>query len=332
MQEPKRGRHGAAPHPTRVAVRLAFLAVATCASGYARAEAPPAEPPSIADSSLRAVLGGEISLRLQDGGERRGVMVRFSSEAITLEHADPQNEDADRGNGGARITTVPRREVAVLRLLSRPPVDDVLLRATAGEKVWVRERDGRERDGLLLSYSADSITLVENDDVVVDVPRGGIAELRQRVEKRRFGINLGLLPGLMLDADVGLFRSYVSGSIVFPAALEGKLWGFSTGLGVGVPISKSTPQFKVDVLAHANLMGVASQCSACNYPTAHVFGFGAAVGLHNTFDSGFTLGFTLPVMGYSVTPNYHGTANAYVGHYFLSSVVSMPLAYLGYRI
>lgn len=293
------------------------------ASPVRAAPAPPDPPPtsqrSPSDSTLLALLGGVVALELAGGGERTGVLVEVAPNAVTL--ISPSDER----------TVVPRADVSGVRVNELPPVTDAELAAASGDKVWLRERDGRVESGELLSFSPDAITLVGDDTAVTSVARGEVVAMGRQASRRRFGLNVSLLPGVMIDADVGLFRAYLSGSILFPAVVDGKIWGFSTGLGVNIPISRRVPQLKVDVLAHANLMGVVSACSACNYPTAHVLGFGVAAGVHTTLDSGFTVGATLPIIGYSVTPSYEGTENARVGYYYLSSAIGMPLAFMGYR-
>ncbi|MFO0550908.1 MAG: hypothetical protein U0271_21135 [Polyangiaceae bacterium] len=301
----------------------ASLAVALYARGALAEGATPQAPPStdaaVPESALRAVLGGEVTLRLRDGSQRSGRLVAVTRDDVTL------------SAGASNRTVLQRVELVELRLVSPPAVSDADLSQAMGDGVRLRLRDGGEETGRLQAFTADTLTLVGRDSVVRNVPRGEVAALGHIAANRQFGLNVSFLPGLMLDADVGLFRAYLSGSVVFPAALSGRLWGFSAGMGVTLPFLASTPELKIDILAHVNLMGVASACSACDYPTAHVFGFGLAVGMHHTFESGFTMGLTVPLIGYSVTPNYHGTTNAYVGEYYLSSAVGMPLLFMGYR-
>jgi hypothetical protein len=81
----------------RFFLRLALVAAAVLGSADGHA----VEPPRVADSSLRAVLGAEVSVRLQDGQDRQGVLVRFSKEELTLRTVvlDGQGEEPA---GGAR--------------------------------------------------------------------------------------------------------------------------------------------------------------------------------------------------------------------------------------
>jgi small nuclear ribonucleoprotein (snRNP)-like protein len=300
-----------------LALGLALIAY----SAPARSEEEPsaAQPAPVSVTALRASLGGEVTLSLRDGSERAGVLVAVADETVTL------------APSGAANLTLDRAAIVQLRLGAASPITDAKLNAALGDEVWLELRDGPSAGGVLLSFTPDTVVLVDDRSVVHSVARGQLTDLGRRAGRRRFGANVSLLPGLMADVDIGLFRAYMSGSVVFPAALSGKLWGFSTGLGLDLPVSRRMPDLKIDIMAHANLMGVDSACSACNYPTAHVFGFGLAAGVHTTLDSGFTAGLTAPVIGYSVTPHYHGTTNAKFGYYYLSSLVGMPLAFMGYR-
>jgi len=290
----------------KAVARWIVVAAGVLSPAIARADVP--------DSALDAVLGGEVALERRAGPEASGVLLGFTADTITLDG-----------------TTVPRADVVALRLVSAAPVDEDTLRGAVGSRVVLRLRDGSRVDGKLLAFTSETVTLAGDDSIVRSVPRAQVRALRHRALRRKFGLELGLLPGVMADVDVGLFRAYVSGSIFFPAVMSGNIWGFSTGAGVGIPILPSTPALKIDVLAHFNVMGVASSCSVCDYPTAHTFALGLAVGIHTTLDSGFTLGVMLPVIGWSATPNYHGTTDTAVSYYFISSAVSMALGYMGYR-
>ena len=287
------------------ASRWLAVVVVMLASSIARAD--------VADSALDAVLGGEVSLHMRDGHEQKGVLLHYTREAITVGEA-----------------SVARADVVSMKLVSAPPVGEDELRAAVGSRVIARLRDGSETGGKLLAVGTD-LTIVSDDGIVHTVPRAQLVALRHRALRRKFGLELGMLPGVMADVDVGLFRAYVSSSFFFPAVTSGNIWGFSTGAGIGVPILKSAPALKIDVLGHMNVMGVGSACSACGYPTAHTFAMGVAVGVHSTLDSGFTLGLMIPVIGYSATPGYHGATNTAVGYYFISSAVSMAIGYMGYR-
>ncbi|HEY1960213.1 MAG TPA: hypothetical protein VGH28_31605 [Polyangiaceae bacterium] len=288
--------------------RFAAALVAVCVLAPATARA------DVDDSALDAVLGGEVAVTLRNGTEAKGTLVSFTRTSIMIDDA-----------------SVARSDVVALRLVSAPPIDENALRAAMGARVVVRLRDGREISGKLLAFTPEVLTLVGDDTIVRTVPRGELRALRHRALGRKFGIELGMLPGIMADADIGLFRAYVSGAFFFPAVTSGNIWGFSAGAGVGIPISPSTPALKIDVLAHANLLGVGSSCSVCGYPTAHTVAVGLAVGVHTTLDSGFTIGVMVPVIGWSATPDYHGTTNTAVSYYFISSGVSMAIGYMGYR-
>jgi len=276
--------------------------------------APEVARADVADSALDAVLGGEVVLRSRDGREHKGLLRAYTHESVTV---------GDEG--------VSRADVLEVKLVTAPRVGEDELRSAVGSRVVARLRDGSETGGKLLSVAGSALTIVGDDSIVRTVPRGELRGLRHRALRRTFGLELGMLPSVMADVDVGLFRAYVSSTFFFPAVTSGNIWGFSTGAGVGIPIMKSSPALKVDVLGHMNVLGVGSACSSCGYPTAHTFAMGVAVGVHSTLDSGFTIGVMIPVIGYSATPNYHGTTNTAVGYYFISSAVSMAIGYMGYR-
>jgi hypothetical protein len=281
----------------------------------------------VADSALDAVLGGEVVLRSRDGHEQKGLLLAYTRDAITLGDVSV----AGSAEGGTAQMTIARADVVAMKIVSAPPVGEDELRSAIGSRVVARQRDGSEVGGKLLSIGGEALTIAGDDSIVRTVPRGQLRSLRHRALRRKFGLELGMLPGVMADVDVGFFRAYVSSSFFFPAITSGNIWGVSTGAGVGIPILPSAPALKIDVLGHLNLMGVGSSCSACGYPTAHTFAMGLAIGVHTTLDSGFTLGVTIPVIGYSATPGYHGSTNTSVGYYFISSAVSMAIGYMGYR-
>jgi hypothetical protein len=153
--------------------------------------------------------------------------------------------------------------------------------------------------------------------------------------QRHLGINLSLAPGVDVDLDYGLFHGFIAGSLVMPAATDGGLYGFSTGLGLGIPVAPHNPRLRLDVFAHFNVMHFGSTCFNCGSMASQMtYGFGLGLGLHYTWDNGLTLGFTTPVLGYSVTPGTGGSdsyGGARVANYYLSSAIGMPLGFIGYR-
>ena len=62
----------------------------------------------------------------------------------------------------------------------------------------------------------------------------------------------------------------------------------------------------------------------------HLFaGFGVGIGMHCFFESGFTIGFKSPLIGYSVLLGSSGLL-AGLTRYYLSAALGLPLLSLGY--
>lgn len=269
--------------------------------------------------SLLACLGGRVAWTDVGGASGEGVLLHVTSERVEISNDD------------GTTTLLERERLATLKLLAAGPATQLELHRNLGESVWLKLRDGTEYAGRLHAFDATSVALVGADDGVRSVPRGRVESLESRAARRRFGVHLSLLPGVMVDADHGIFRGYLNAALAFPAALDGKLWGVSAGLGVGLPILDRRKSFKLDVLANVNVMGVETACPNCNYPDANIYGFGVAAGFHDTLANGFSFGVTVPILGYAVAPNYVGSTNAHVGNYYLSGAVAMPLGFVGYR-
>jgi hypothetical protein len=239
---------------------------------------------------------------------------------------------------------------------NRPAVPDASLRAVAGREVALRLREGGERSGRLLAFEADTVTIAAANGEVVSLPRADVIGLRlpsvpapvlapavvaalaapppEPSRHRHLGISLGIPPGVDIDLDYSLFHGFLAASLVFPLASNGNWYGFSLGLGLGIPVARSLPNFRFDVFAHLNVMVEDSGgCFNCSGGTTQVtIGFGGGIGFHYTWNNGLTLGFTTPILGYSVTT---GKSNSSTGegaaNYYLSSAVTMPLGFIGYR-
>ena len=69
--------------------------------------------------------------------------------------------------------------------------------------------------------------------------------------------------------------------------------------------------------------------TSSGYRTSLAAGLG--VGLHYTWSTGFTLGFTAPILGYAWAIGTVNTSYTGVVGFFLASAVGLPLGYLGYR-
>ena len=288
-------------------------------SSNAHAAPPDTQIPALETSHLQALLGATLSVTLKDGQTTEGALMSVRGQALQLLKKDK-----------AQVTVQISQIVRVV-LQTPSAASASQLRTMQGKRIALTLQDESKLKAELVGFTEQAILLVDDDGAVRSVERAQVAELRRELAERHVGVALSLVPGIMVDVNWKLLRAYVNASFVLPAALNGELWGISAGIGVSLPVLPSVPEFRLDVLAHSNLMAVESACEACGYPTAYVIGFGLALGVHATLDNGFTAGMTIPIIGYSETPNYKGSTNAKVGQYFLSSAVGMPLAFLGYR-
>lgn len=159
------------------------------------------------------------------------------------------------------------------------------------------------------------------------------------MRRRHVGLNLGIIPSFDLDLDVGLFHGFANLGLVMPMVSKGGLVPFSLGLGVGIPaVVRSAPNLKLDLFVLVNVMGDAgSRNSDVGWGSGNWISLGVGLGLHHTWDNGFTLGFTVPIVGYDFDVERAGSLYANVGSYGLSrfyssSAQAMPLVFLGYRI
>jgi hypothetical protein len=238
-------------------------------------------------------------------------------------------------------------------------VPDASLRAVTGGVVELRLRDGGVRSGRLLAFEAATVTIASANGEVVSLARADVIGLRlisaatspaaapapspvaespvEPARPRHVGLNLGIPPGIDLDLDYGLFHGFASASLVFPAASAGNWWGVAIGLGLGIPVSTQRPNLKLDLFAHFNVMDEGTTCYMCS-GTQVTYAFGVGIGLHYTWNNGLTLGFTAPILGYSITTNtigyngYSTSSNSQgVAYYYLSSAIALPLAFIGYR-
>jgi hypothetical protein len=153
--------------------------------------------------------------------------------------------------------------------------------------------------------------------------------------RRHVALDLGIAPGFDLDVEAGLFHGFANLGVVLPLASNGQIVPVSFGLGIGIPLSRRLPTLKLDVFAHVDVVWDV-QGNNDYSGSGNSVGFGAGLGLHYTWNNGLTLGFTIPILGYSVQfgqtpwPGSTDTGTA-VANYFLLSSEALPLAYIGYR-
>ncbi|MBL8634667.1 MAG: hypothetical protein JNM40_15700 [Myxococcales bacterium] len=152
------------------------------------------------------------------------------------------------------------------------------------------------------------------------------------------------MPGLALDLDVGMFRAFANLGIVLPLATSGEFLPISFGAGVGIPLSKSRPSLKLDVMGYMTILVDAKDHSysygGSTYkldPVVNNVSAGVGLGLHYTWQNGLTLGGMVPILGYAAYLNdFVGSdSTASIGErsalFYLASATALPLFYLGYR-
>ena len=236
-------------------------------------------------------------------------------------------------------------------------VPDSSLRAVVDKMIAIRLQNGQATGGRLLAFDGETVTLAAANGEVYSIPRSEVSGIKLLAsiapegpppmafvtpqepippapQTRTFAINLSLAPGFAVDLDQGLFHGFANAALIFPIATDGKLFGFSLGAGAGIPVIARYPGFKLDLFGHVNLMSEESysydEFFNPTTPSNEVtFAFGVGVGIHYTMQNGFTVGLTCPILGYSVASR--GNSNGGADGYYMSSAVTMPLGFLGYR-
>ena len=235
--------------------------------------------------------------------------------------------------------------VVALATVARADVPDASLRAVSGHTVRV-ELDGSPAvEGRVLAFEAATVTLaLTGSNEVVTVPRDKLQRIiaietpatttaPEAPEKMRvLGLQFSLLGTVAVDADYKLLHGFASTSLLLPivTASGNSTWvAGAIGGGVSVPVGK-TSRWKLDVF------GEVLPLHTTSYYTYLAFGVGA--GFHYTASSGFTVGFTVPVIGFSTrlgsSPTGYDASFRYndsVGYYYLAAVAGMPLVTMGYR-
>ena len=231
-------------------------------------------------------------------------------------------------------------------------VPDATFQAVRGRAVVLRTVAGAELSGELLAVDASTATLVLPTREVISVRKSEIAQVRLNEvsatpptlgeakviaaappqRERHFALNLGLAPAIDLDLDYGLFHGFLNGSLVLPMASAGDLLGFSIGAGVSWrPTTHS--RWRIDAFVHI---------APARMGDVWLIGVGAGLGAHYTYANGFTIGFKVPILGYSGCANSSSSsgsdpcsswtsAGGGVAGFYLSSVMGLPIVSLGYR-
>jgi hypothetical protein len=216
-------------------------------------------------------------------------------------------------------------------------VPDASLRAVK-ERVVRLELDGAPAvEGRLIEFEAATVTLAVSDtDEVISVPRDQLQRLvligPAPGARRILGIGVSPLGTVNIDADYRRLHGFVSTSLTMPllTASGDHLWTASAiGAGISLPVRKGS-RWRLDVFGGAMPLRVTS------YYT--YLGFGVGGGFHYTAPSGFTLGFTFPVVGFATRLGSSPTGydppfryNDSLGYYYLAATAGLPIFTMGYR-
>lgn len=240
---------------------------------------------------------------------------------------------------------------------------DLELRAIGQSPVTVQMSDGALLSCQIIASDPAMLVLrLSSTGQVISVPRAQVLQITVQqqyapppgdaepvmpiptTKKRYVGTSLSIVPGLALDLDVGLFRAFANLGIVLPLATSGEFLPVSFGAGVGIPLSKNRPTLKLDIMGYMTILVDAKDHSysygGSTYkldPVVNNVSAGVGLGLHYTWQNGLTLGGMVPILGYAAYLNdFAGTdSTASIGErsalFYLASVASLPLFYLGYR-
>jgi hypothetical protein len=172
------------------------------------------------------------------------------------------------------------------------------------------------------------VIAVEMPEVAASVTAPPTVQEKMRV----VGLQFSLLGTVAVDADYGKLHGFASTSLLLPimtASGNGTWFAAAVGGGVSVPLG-SASRWKLDVF------GEVLPLRTTSYYT--YLGFGLGAGFHYTAASGFTIGFTVPMLGFSTrlgsSPYGYDASFRYndsVGYYYLAAVAGMPLITMGYR-
>jgi len=152
-------------------------------------------------------------------------------------------------------------------------------------------------------------------------------------DEQKVGIHLGVNLALFaFDVQVGHFYAMVAGNAAVPLLSNGDYGAFTLLGGYSTAIHRGyTGSWKMDILLQAS-PGWRNFYPQDNSRVVSAFvGVGAVLGFRYEHRSGFSLGFKIPVFGYSIGRNGPAGTITGVGNYYLASIVSLPVVSLGYR-
>jgi hypothetical protein len=219
-------------------------------------------------------------------------------------------------------------------------VPDASLRAIQERDVRL-ELDGAPAiEGRLLGFEATTVTLATaGTNEVITVPRASLlrvttgAPTTLTTERLRVvGVQMSLLGTVAVDAEYKRLRGFASTSLLLPIATASgsSTWvAAAAGAGMTFPIGKSS-RWNLDVF------GQVVPFHTTSFYT--YLGFGVGAGAHYTAPSGFTLGVSFPVLGFSTrlgsSPYGYDASFRYndsLAYYYAGALAGMPLLTMGYR-
>ena len=267
--------------------------------------------------------------------------------ALLVDNAAARAEDTlDPGLPPAPAVAPPPRTPAATIPGGRVP--DPLFHAVINRRVTLAMRPGGEIRCYLLGEEGDTLVcgsipggevlLINKGDVAavrIDLAAldarpvrdgdGGnyerSAELEVPGKERHFGIHIGLSPALTIDYEHSYFYGFGSFNLVWPLLSVGESrLSVAMAFGAGVTFRAST-RWKFDVFLAVTPNRF--------FQSRWDIGVGAGIGMHYTFPSGMSLGFKVPVIGYSFATR--STSDSRFGIYYLSTGLGYPFFTLGYR-
>lgn len=224
------------------------------------------------------------------------------------------------------------------------PIADASLRAVTSREVRLDLVEGHLQ-GRLVAFEDATITIaLAATREVITIDRAKVLRVialdeaptpapMPAADKQRFvGVQFSLLGTVAVDVDYERFHAFVSTNLLFPILTAGGSNTWLTG-AAGAGLSwrlGDTGRWRLDVFGHVAPLRTTS------YYT--YLGVGVGAGFHYTARSGFTLGFTMPIVGFAQrfgTSTYGYDAsfryNDSVAYYYFAGISGMPIVTMGYR-
>lgn len=152
-----------------------------------------------------------------------------------------------------------------------------------------------------------------------------------------FGVHVGLNLGLVsVDAMINRFYVFAAGNFGVPLVTNGGVGAVIAGIGYNIAISQpGDSMWFMDFIGMVPVGWLQTGCFVSPCPNQPYGGFGVGVGFRLLHRSGFTLGFKIPVFGFTVGPaasagsGFQGASS--VGLFYLAALIALPLVSFGFR-